>query len=76
MKIYINLSKKHKLIIMAYILALLPIAISLIEHPLLHGLYGIIALIGAVTATLSACCAIKIDRDEYYSNLTIEDILE
>jgi len=69
-----NMTKKMKLGIASIIFAISPVLIALINHPLLHGLYGIIALSGIGVALVLAMFVIRIDREEYYSKLTVDHL--
>ncbi|MEH6454883.1 MAG: hypothetical protein V7749_01045 [Cocleimonas sp.] len=67
-----KLTKKFK--IAALVLVLIPLLVAFIDHPILHGLYGVIALVSVSIALFLAGMAIRIDRQKYYSKLTINDL--
>ena len=69
-----KITKKKKLMFTAFVFAVLPLPIALIDHPILHGLYGVIALVSVLIACGFAVSAIRIDRQEYYSKLTVNDL--
>lgn len=63
-----------KIMIAAQLFVLIPLLVAFIDHPILHGSYGVIALVSVSIALFLAVIAIRIDRQKYYSKLTINDL--
>ncbi len=69
---FTKLQNKYK--ISAILFGILPILIAFIDHPLLHGNYGLISLAFCLVGMVFMVLAIMENRREYYSKLTVNDV--